>query len=239
MDKPISQIIKEKREELGFSIEKVSETIFIPSKFLRYIEQEKWNKFPSQTHLKGFLKNYLSFLHIPVDIINQYPEIFSESDNSQTEFLEPQYTETENIYYVSTGKKIFRSIIVFIILILCIIVFIHIFKQKSKLPKSSLTKQILLIIMDKPNTKTKNKKSLSFSLKAAENVWVQAKSNNKIIFEKILTRGEKENLKGEKIFLRIGNAGGLIILYNGKTFGPFGKKGEVKNIIIDKTFFKQ
>ncbi len=233
MTKQISIIIKEKREQLGLSIEEVSEKIFVSPKFLRRIEEEQWNKFPSKTHLKGFLKQYLSFLHIPVEIINQYPEIFSEHKDSQ----EPAPKKIS----VRKGKKINIVIIICIIIIFCLVLLIYKVKNsRGFISKAVIPSQSTLPMSSQHRgMNAKQIKTISFSLEAAGKVWVQASSSGKIIFENILNKGEKKNLRGEKIFIRMGNAGGLLIDYKGKILGPFGKSGEVKNIVVDKNFLSK
>lgn len=234
MTKPISLIIKEKREQTGTSIEEISEKTFIPPKFLRMIEEEKWYKFPSKTHLKGFLKTELSFLHIPVEILKEYPEIFSESGEQQTDPPEKKQIQSglKELYYGARTKKISFGIIIFLIIIGSLMLFISIFQLKTP-PKPIGFKTIL----SKKTIPVNGGVRTSFSLEATENVWILAEDNGKIILEKTLKKGEKKKLKGKRIFIRIGNAGGLLIIHNGKSFGPFGKSGEVKNIIVDKKFF--
>lgn len=242
MTKPISQVIKEKKEHLGISIEEISEKTFIPPKFLRYIEEEKWNKFPSQTHLKGFLKNYLAFLDIPTEILSQYPEIFSEPAGSQTDLPAGKQVQDEpkKLYNASKAKKIVLAVIALFIVIDCLIFFINIFKLESIVRQTkSIKKTAIVSHLYNITANIKSSKTMSFSLEATENVWILAENNGKIILEKTLRKGEKKELKGGKVFLRMGNAGGLLIIHNGKRFGPFGKKGEVKNIIIDKNFFSK
>ena len=201
------------------------------------IEEEKWDKLPSKTHLRGFLKIELSFLKIPVEILSQYPEIFSEPTGSQADSPAGKQVQADpkKLYSASKAKKIVLAAIALFIVIDCLIffmAFINISKGVSIFSKTRTIRKTTQV-------KTTQVKTTSFLLEATENVWILAKTNGKIVLEKTLDKGEKKELKGGKIFLRIGNAGGLLIVHKGKVFGPLGKKGEVKNVIIDKNFFSK
>jgi cytoskeleton protein RodZ len=66
---------------------------------------------------------------------------------------------------------------------------------------------------------------------AEEAVWVLARVDGKFAFSDTLAANTKRTLDGtNEVTLRLGNAGGVSILLNGKAIGPAGPKGQVRNL---------
>jgi cytoskeletal protein RodZ len=61
---PVNEIIKQRRLEKNISVETIFKEIHVPSKFVYMIENGEWDKFPSEVHLKGFLKLYAEYMEI-------------------------------------------------------------------------------------------------------------------------------------------------------------------------------
>lgn len=68
---PINETLKEKRIKEGITLEQVFYETHIPSKFVRMIEDGLWEKFPSQLHMKGFIRIYGEYLKIPPSVIEE------------------------------------------------------------------------------------------------------------------------------------------------------------------------
>jgi len=60
----ISEILQDKRIEMGYSLERVVKDIRIKKQFLIYIEDGKYFDLPSESYALGFVKNYASYLGI-------------------------------------------------------------------------------------------------------------------------------------------------------------------------------
>lgn len=60
--KTVGEILKTKRQEKNLNLEAVEEEIRIRKKFLEAIENDDWQKLPSLTYTRGFIKNYSEWL---------------------------------------------------------------------------------------------------------------------------------------------------------------------------------
>lgn len=70
-------------------------------------------------------------------------------------------------------------------------------------------------------------------LSATEKTWVAVSSDGKRIFSGTLEPSETRVLGGkERFWIRVGNAGGLEIKWNGKSIGPIGPKGQVRTVVF-------
>ncbi|HEY1338925.1 MAG TPA: RodZ domain-containing protein, partial [Bryobacteraceae bacterium] len=75
--------------------------------------------------------------------------------------------------------------------------------------------------------------SLVLSLSARERTWLSISSGGKEIFSGILQPGETKTVSGlEAARMKVGNAGGLEIRWNGKPVGPIGTSGQVRTIVF-------
>ena len=64
----------EKRNNIGFTIEEISEKLFINKDYISAIEKGNYSIFPSESFAKAYFNKYKNFLKISSDSIN-----FSES----------------------------------------------------------------------------------------------------------------------------------------------------------------
>ena len=70
-------------------------------------------------------------------------------------------------------------------------------------------------------------------LTANEAVWVRVVSDGKYVFSGTLQPNQTRVVDaGQAVDLRLGNAGGVNIVLNGKPLGPVGPKGQVRNVQI-------
>ena len=68
-------------------------------------------------------------------------------------------------------------------------------------------------------------------LKATEPTWVGVYVDDKLTFAKVMEPAESKTIESSgKIRIRLGNAGGIEIIANGKPVGVVGRKGEARTV---------
>ena len=60
------KLLREAREKKNIDIETAANETVISKTYLQALEQESLDKFPSETYLMGFLKNYAEYLEVDV-----------------------------------------------------------------------------------------------------------------------------------------------------------------------------
>lgn len=76
-------------------------------------------------------------------------------------------------------------------------------------------------------------------LSATERTWLSISSNGKEIFAGILQPSESKTLTGlDRATMKVGNAGGIEVLWNGKIISPLGTRGQVLTIKITPEDFE-
>ena len=72
----LGEYLKEAREKLNLSIDKIADDTHIMKKFIEAIEIEEFTAFPGEAYLKGFLRTYSEYLGIDAEgVIRRYEKI--------------------------------------------------------------------------------------------------------------------------------------------------------------------
>lgn len=81
--------------------------------------------------------------------------------------------------------------------------------------------------------KAEEKKKLSLQIKAAEETWVSLAPDDQPQKEMTFKPGDGLSIQAShQIRMRLGNAGGVDLILNGRPMGKFGKSGEVLTLVI-------
>jgi hypothetical protein len=71
------------------------------------------------------------------------------------------------------------------------------------------------------------------NLSATEDTWIKITSNGKEIFSGILRPSQTKTLDASEVAkMKVGNAGGIEVRMNGKSIGPIGGRGEVREVLF-------
>src|SRR5258706_2078360 len=77
------------------------------------------------------------------------------------------------------------------------------------------------------------------NLSATEKTWLSITSDGKQIFSGILQPSETKTLTGNEVAkLKVGNAAGLDVRWNGKSIGPIGPRGQVRVVLFTPENFQ-
>ena len=81
--------------------------------------------------------------------------------------------------------------------------------------------------------------AVKVEVKAAEPVWILARSDGKYLFSGTLKANETRTVEAANtVLLRLGNAGGVTITLNGKPIGEVGPKGQVRTVQLTSGGFQ-
>jgi hypothetical protein len=79
---------------------------------------------------------------------------------------------------------------------------------------------------------------VTLNLSATERTWLSITSQGKVIFSGILEPSQSKTLKGSDVAtMKVGNAGGVDIQWNGKSIGPIGPRGQVRTVRFTREHF--
>ena len=82
--KTAGQLLQEKRISKELTLENIAEKTKIKLEYLEAIESSEFNKLPSATFAKGFLRNYATFLHLNGDtVVAMFRRDFTENKKGE------------------------------------------------------------------------------------------------------------------------------------------------------------
>jgi cytoskeletal protein RodZ len=127
--KTVSDVLRETREEKGKTLQEISEEIKIRSSYLNALEENDYDKFLSETQLKGFLVNYAN--HLGIDT-NRILALYRRERIAKEEQHSPKFIK-EKKSLVFTPKMLLGPAIGILVLMV-IGFFVYQYYQTAKAP---------------------------------------------------------------------------------------------------------
>ena len=83
---PIAETLKKARKSKGLSLEEIAKETNINKKYLKALEEGNYDLFPGEAYVKGFVRNYASFLGLAAE---ELVEKYSLAENPPVASLPP------------------------------------------------------------------------------------------------------------------------------------------------------
>jgi len=114
--------LAECREEKNLSLEDVYRICNIPVKYLKFLEEERWNDLPGEIYLKNFLKKYCSILNLNFKLCFQQYQIQITTNSNHIKSKIESNSRKQKINFNSLLEFInpqrFKIIVIVIVLII-------------------------------------------------------------------------------------------------------------------------
>jgi cytoskeleton protein RodZ len=233
--------LKKERESRNLSLQEVAKNTKISEQILTAIEEDRYDRLPSPTYVKGFLSAYARSLGIdPNDVVLRYQ---NRGRARQAPLVDVPRVPDVPVEETSSPKAKDRRLLLWGGLGIVLVVFILLYfafplsppspappPPQPEAPVRPAPEERPPVIPPQPAETVPQKEGTSFSLqvKATEETWIRIGVNDRPDKEMILKPGENLSYStSDEIRLLVGNAGGLDLTFNGKTLERFGKSGEV------------
>lgn len=240
----IGNILKNKREEKGCSIEEVANILKINPEYIKGLENFNKDIFPSPFFFKGFLKNYVKFLGLDDrEILALYDELMGRKEivvESSGEVKESSKKQVKLVRMIPL-----KYLVVFILVALIVFSWLRVsyinYKKKSEIEKriatnfnTMTTSKELALHEEKKRIINLAQKEDLIKIKANDECWVEVRYDNNKIFQGLLIAGDEKEFAYKKgMVFKLGNAAAIEMHIKGELRKDLGKKGEVKDIVIE------
>jgi cytoskeletal protein RodZ len=234
------------REARGLTLSDVSEQIRIRSVYLAAIEDENWPAIGAPVYVRGFLRTYARFLGLD-------PEEHVAAFNSTAVqgAAAPAQATPGTSYRMDTAppsRHLAPMIWVASLVAMALIAFLvyneATFRQappatvavagspavEPSTMASALTDGPTAAVSPSPLPAGADTQSLKLHLSAPS--WVRVTVDGSVSMEGTFPAGTERSFHGKTAKLRIGNAGGVEIIVDGKNLGTLGASGDV----VDRSF---
>jgi len=253
----VGELLRKAREEAGKDLKEISEILKIRHDYLRAIEEGDFKQLPEEVYIKGYIREYAEFLHID-------PEITLSAYIQQTS--PKQIDKGEAPTKVTSDHKKSKTIYILLPLVLVVLGLILFFALHSPKKEHELSqtpvkteKVIPSQTVKQPEetpempveikepltdtvTPTKNNENIgepphTLTIVATDTLWLLITIDNSAPKEMILKIGETVTFQAQEGFsLKLGNAGGAKVLFDGKDIGNLGGKGQVVKLNLSDLF---
>lgn len=245
------EILKKRREESGKNLKEIAHTLKIRAEYLKAIEDEEFEKLPVDVYAKGYIRDYARFLKID-------PEVILKAYILKTSPPVPEKTPPV-ADAVKTKKRAIKYLVVTAIFLAIAVVYIlsslnstpekpavvppekpapTVQPSETVQPVQEKEKEAKVAVKDK-KTETASKKEPvaitgkehTLEISAIDTTWLLVKIDDTEAKDMLLNQGESLRLSARQGFsLKIGNAGGIKLVFDGKDIGIPGEKGKVVNL---------
>ncbi|NNG47076.1 MAG: DUF4115 domain-containing protein, partial [Deltaproteobacteria bacterium] len=105
--------------------------------------------------------------------------------------------------------------------------------EKAAEPPPATEQKTLTVVKETASAPRPSHQLSSLFLEASELTWIMYTRDGSEPVDVMLYPGDRLSIQArEKIYLKIGNAGGVVGTLNGNPLPPFGEKGQVKEITL-------
>jgi cytoskeleton protein RodZ len=245
------------REARGLTLSDVAEHIRIRSVYLAAIEDENWSAIGAPVYIRGFLRTYARFLGLdPEEVVAEFnaeasappaPVPSAPGSPPKTTYLADEATPSRAL-----SPLIWVASLVAVVLI-AIVVYneaaLHARQSVSVLPSNSPSATpsiaptaIAAAATDTPSDGPSGSPSpvvsgsptasplagpVNLEVRISEPSWLRVTVDGNVSMEGTFPAGTVRQFHGKVAMLRIGNAGGVEIIVDGKSLGKLGSSGDV------------
>jgi cytoskeleton protein RodZ len=232
------------REARGLTLSEVAEQIRIRSVYLGAIEEENWSLIGAPVYTRGFLRTYARFLGIDpeeaVAAFNSQTAVPSEAPGEEAA-TRPRAGSKELKPFIWIASAIAVALVAFV-------VYNEIALQQrqpaavaiaratpalkpSMAPSAQTGGTPLPLTSPSPGSQTTpGPSTIAVHLVALS--WLRITVDGNVTIEGTFPAGTERTFRGKYASVRVGNAGGVQILVDGKSIGLLGKTG----VVADRTF---
>jgi len=240
----LGEQLRKKREELGFSPEAIYQRTKIRRKFIEAMEKEDWESFASPAQARAFLRKYMQALGLSQELMEEY----EDSIPTGPTVFKP--VKERNIPKDHLGLILKITLGILIILILGVGIWLgeryygKVLGKKETGKEPAIKEEVVQnktvpssTLPSEPSTTTPTqapkvqKENISehrLVLSCNERTWVRIYLDSEPVKEYLFNPGDRyEWVAKEGFEIKIGNAAGVELEYNGKKYQNLGRKGHV------------
>ncbi len=239
----VGTVLREEREQQGRTIEEIAQELCLMPSYLRAIEADDLKNLPGTFFYKSFLRQYAAFLGVNLDKLQTDIQVLTALAEPETVVPEKPIRVPDPIAEAANRLDLSsRSWAVPVAALLVALIGGGGFYSWWKQPAVGSTPTVISTAPSENPEPTVNVttttgadgvKRIELSLSASEETWLSISSGGKQIFAGVLEPEETKTVSGlEMARLKVGNAGGLNVQWNGKEIGPIGGKGQVRVVVF-------
>ncbi len=260
----VGDLLRAEREKQNLTVKDIESGTSIRALYIESIEKGEYNALPGEVYVKGFIRNYASYLKMDADaVLKQYneerhPEQVAvqaeaasvkqpavESNKTAVPRVEPKKeTVSSDGDFMLRVEKSRRSQNLVLGAAAAVVIFGGAYflfgggddkAAPAKPAQQASTQTTKSVATETPKPEEKKFEDVEIAAKFSDRCWTKVVVDGKTAFEGTAEKGKTMHWTGkEKVLVTAGNAGAVELTYNGQDLGKAGEVGEV----IEKSFTK-
>ena len=242
------EILKKKREELGIDIKEASEILKIGSEYLYAIENDIFERLPVAVYTIGYIRCYAKYLDVDAEPV--IANFISHLSSPKPSTIIPVSSSRRKVPgYTYVVLALLSGLLVFAVSVytsrnraggLSVENIKTSVKKDVSVPPAPMAKDRVTARMPEKNSRenvaesapiTTDRKEHRLEIIARDTSWVQIGFENGKHEEALLRSGISKDWRfSGPAVLKIGNAGGVSLRFDGKDLGVPGNSGQVLNL---------
>lgn len=217
MDTP-GNALKTERKKQKKSLRYFAVRLKINIEYLKAIEEDNYSLLPADIFAKAYLRLYADALGLESDyILNLY------KDRSEPEIIEsPAPSGTKFVFPL-------KPVLIIFLFVLTILSLTVLMKSKEEKPVEEFVNKV----EEQEIVKEEKTGILSLKITATEITWVSVSIDGGKPKEWLLRSGGTVTVTAmEKFAVKVGNAGGTRLTFNGEELGVLGPHGKIADIVL-------
>ena len=250
----IGGILRDARERKNATFEQIEDATKIKKRYLQALEREEWDQMPGKVYAKGFLRTYARYLGLDEQSLSDLFELSiagKEGKSGQSAISAEAAEERASKSRAKKRKREAKEVDlhnkpkVNMIVILCVLSMVvllfcvwayqtyHLDEAEAERPPAPPIIQPQppappVAAPPEPEPEPDPITSITMKLDATEACWLRLSDKGETIYENTMHAGDTlEFPELERIEIRLGNAGGVILTLNGLELPVFGRSGQV------------
>lgn len=243
----IGDALRNSREEQGRSIEEGARATRVRGDLLRALEDEEFAAFGGDVYAKGFLRTYASWLGLdPEPLLETYRSEVQRGELTAHALVDHPVARPPRSGPPGWVAWTIVSAIVLLLALAIVGLFGGRTPEVADAPPTDPTEATPTPTTTEgagqapsaPSTPTPSPTPtvVQLALLLESDSWVRVIADGDVVLQETLDAGESREFEARsEIELRLGNAGGVRLVLNGRSIPPVGDRGEVVDVVCSPT----
>lgn len=257
----VGEILRRERQAQGREMPEIAEDLCITQRYLRAIEEDDIKSLPGTFFYKSFVKQYASLLGLDekklqpgvealTAIAEPLPLPGANPKYCPVREVDPIVADSNRRYF--SDRRVGYSVAALAVVLLGCSGFYTWWNKTSHGVQAARqqTVPVIPVVATKAQpvkptvdvtteTGPDGVNHVVLNVSATEKTWVSITSEGKNIFSGILEPSQTKTLRASDVAkMKVGNAAGLDVRWNGKSIGPIGPRGKVREVLFTPDNFK-
>jgi cytoskeletal protein RodZ len=255
----VGEILRRERQAQGREMPEIAEDLCITQRYLRAIEEDDIKSLPGTFFYKSFVKQYAALLNLDEEKLLAGVDALTASEEPlplpganpkyhPLREVDPIVADSNRRYF--SDRRVGLSVAALAVVLLGCSGFYTWWNKTSRGVQAATNRVAAIPVASVKNTSAPRVdvttetgpdgvNHVVLNLSATETTWLSITSEGKNIFSGVLEPSQTKTLRASDVAkMKVGNAGGLDVLWNGKPIGPIGPRGQVRVVLFTPENFQ-